>query len=215
MISEQSLAVIEQPAVEPVTLAQAKVHCGMDHDYHDEDIQRNITAARKWLEKQIDGALITQKLRWTIDTFPKRRGPTNRKRLRNTALVLPRWPVQSVSKVEYITTANATATVDLATTSLRLDDNGKARLVRKDWQAWPETRDTPGAVTIEFFAGFGVDQDDVPEEAKIIILMLVAHWLENREAVGTATGEIALGVTALVDSLRDYEDDDLDLDNVD
>lgn len=41
-------------------------------------------------------------------------------------------------------------------------------------------------------------QWDIPEEINVAILMLVAHWYDNRSAVGTVEGEIAFSVNALV-----------------
>ncbi|MDA5094402.1 head-tail connector protein [Aliiroseovarius sp. KMU-50] len=57
-----------------------------------------------------------------------------------------------------------------------------------------------GEVEIGFDAGFGVSWNDVPADLGQAVLMLAAHFYENRSAVGS--GDLPLGVTALIQSYR-------------
>jgi uncharacterized phage protein (predicted DNA packaging) len=43
---------------------------------------------------------------------------------------------------------------------------------------------------------------EVPESIRLAMLMLVAHWYENRGAIGKVDGEIAFSVTALLTPYR-------------
>lgn len=56
-------------------------------------------------------------------------------------------------------------------------------------------------------ARFGIaGQDDVPPVLKEAVLMLAAHWYENREAslIGVTAMDIPFGVIAIVNEYREY-----------
>ena len=73
--------------------------------------------------------------------------------------------------------------------------------------AWPATRLFPKAVHIEYVAGYEdsaaspVDlADNVPQTLKQAILILIAHWYENREEtiVGTTVERVPDAYDALI-----------------
>lgn len=47
---------------------------------------------------------------------------------------------------------------------------------------WPAVLYVPGSVQIHYTAGYSVDNSKVPQAIQTAILMLCAHWYENREA---------------------------------
>lgn len=53
--------------------------------------------------------------------------------------------------------------------------------------SWPATAITPAAIRLTYTAGFGDDPEDVPATIRHAILMMVAHWYDNREAVSSDT----------------------------
>jgi SPP1 family predicted phage head-tail adaptor len=66
----RSLTVETAPAVEPVTLTEAKQHLRVDIDDDDTYIEALIVAARQYAEEYLDRALISQQLAVRMDTFP-------------------------------------------------------------------------------------------------------------------------------------------------
>jgi hypothetical protein len=65
-------------------------------------------------------------------------------------------------------------------------DSEPPRIMPLYAQPWPEFAHVANAIQIRFWAGYGGDGDAVPEEAKVVILQLVANWYENRESVTNA-----------------------------
>jgi len=61
---------ITAPLIEPVTLAEAKVHLKIDHADEDTYISSLISSARRFCEKYTRGALIEQTWKWTLDRWP-------------------------------------------------------------------------------------------------------------------------------------------------
>jgi uncharacterized phage protein (predicted DNA packaging) len=46
---------------------------------------------------------------------------------------------------------------------------------------------------------------EVPESVRLAMLMLVAHWYDNRGVIGKVDGEIAFSVSALLTPYRFYK----------
>jgi uncharacterized phiE125 gp8 family phage protein len=66
----RSLTVETPPAIEPVTLTEAKQHLRVDIADDDTYIEALIVAARQYAEEYLDRALISQQLAVRMDTFP-------------------------------------------------------------------------------------------------------------------------------------------------
>lgn len=49
-----------------------------------------------------------------------------------------------------------------------------------------------------------VGQDGLPEPIQQAVLMLAAHWYENREATGEAAREPPFGVTEIITEYREW-----------
>ncbi|MGY4876502.1 head-tail connector protein [Vreelandella aquamarina] len=149
------------PAVEPVSVAEAKVQAVVEHDEHDTMLQLLITAARQEAEQITGRALITQTWQQQGDTHG---GPVE----------LRRWPaidVQSVSDDRG----------ELAATGWRA-------LVGESPVVEPEDA-FQGAVTVTYTAGYGDNPEQVPAPIRQWILATVATLYEHREraVVGAAT----------------------------
>jgi uncharacterized phiE125 gp8 family phage protein len=209
-LTSYGLVNLTEPDVEPITLEEAKANSQIDTDDHNDTLTQRIKASRLWLEKATECCLITRQMTWTLDQFPRKRDATGGQKARSGQLVLPRYPVQSIDEIRYIDADGDSQTIDLATIRLRRDSTGRNRLALADWAAWPTTRNTPDAIEIDFTVGFGETQNDVPADWKQPLLLLVAHWFENREAVavGVVTKEMEFGVNSLLEMLRDPDDDD-------
>ena len=107
----RSLKTLTQPAVEPVTLAEAKAHCRVDTSTDDAYIGSLIEAAREWCEAYCDETFVHKRYRMTLDSFP-------------TEIELPRPPMATsgtVTAVVVTYTLENQSTAVLSTAEYRVD----------------------------------------------------------------------------------------------
>lgn len=170
----------QEPAVEPVTLAEAKLHLADPPSEFDSMITLLIKAARRQAEAQMRRSLIDQQWTLTLDAFPD-------------AIALPMPRVTAITSVQYVDVNGATQTASGA--GYQLDNAGEFAnwLVPAYGYSWPETLDRPNAVTVVYRAG-GADASAVTEDVKQWILLLVGQWFASREAgVERAISEVPRG----------------------
>ena len=79
-----------------------------------------------------------------------------------------------------------------------------ARLVRRTGVHWTPPGRIANGIEINIAAGYGNGAANVPETIRRAILLLVAHWFENRAAVevGTVLRQTPLAVLALLAPYR-------------
>jgi uncharacterized phiE125 gp8 family phage protein len=192
----RSLKRLTQPVVEPVSLAEAKVHCRVDSDEASENtyLTSLISAAREWVEDYIDRSLVKTQWQMRLDKFPPE-------------IELPRppmLPVTTDTPVALTYTVNQTGqTATLSTASYRVDSDSTPGVLRNLYGGtWPSNLDDPNSITVTWWAGYGEDGRSVPTRAKHAMLMLVGHWYERRLAAdNVAAAEVPFGVKALLDSV--------------
>jgi len=169
-----ALTVVTPPAEEPITLAEAKAQCRIDSDDEDALLTGYIRAARRVAERISRRALITQTLELVLDGFPAHR-----------EIELPRPPLQSVVSVTYTDRDENEHALDSG--SYLVDaDSEPGRIVLKSGYSWPsDTLQSANGVRVRFVAGYG-GAEDVPEEYKLGVKLLVGHYYENRENAMTS-----------------------------
>jgi hypothetical protein len=190
-----ALTLVAGPAVEPLTLADAKNWVRHDPDDSSQDAVYTplIKAARQACEGVARIALVTQTWRLTLDRFPGyggagfggqgspdywRLGPDADPRV----VRLPRPPLQSISSVKYLDMAGALQT--LATSEYVVDlDSQPGRIAPAFGKFWPPTYPVPNAVQVQFVAGYGPAASDVPEDIKLRLRNYVQYCSENREKI--------------------------------
>ena len=156
------------PAVEPVTLAEAKTHLRVDGTAEDTLVASLIITSRLHVEAAMGLALITQSWSWFFDAWPA-----------GAAVKLPLRPVQSITAVR-LYDENAVVTT-LASDTYFLDGAGApARLVRQGALVWPKPGRIANGIEIALTAGYGDAAADVPDPIRQAILLLIAHWYEHR-----------------------------------
>lgn len=164
------LVLTTAPATEPVSLADAKLHCRVDDSADDALLTALIVAARRQAESQTGRALITQSWRETLDSFPV------------AAIALHNPPLVSVQSVKYIDTAGVQQTLDSG--AYQVHTTGLVGLVAPAYDTeWPDTREQIDAVEIVFTAGYG-NAAAVPQEIKQWMLLQIGHWHAHRESAG-------------------------------
>ena len=180
---------VTPPAVEPITLAEAKAHLRVTASDEDALITALITAARTTCENEIRRSLITQTWELTLDQFPD-------------AIELPYPPVIGVTSVQYIDATGGTETT-LSAASYTLDAKCEPGwLVPAYGYEWPTPRDEINAVTVIYTAGYGASSA-VPEAIKAWIKLHVGHWYANREASVVGATAVQLPFAAgLLDPYR-------------
>ena len=156
------------PAVEPVTLAEAKAHLRVDGTAEDTLVASLIVTSRLHVESGIGLALITQGWSYFLDCWPP--GP---------ALKLPLRPVQAIDAV-HLYDENAVVTTLAPETYLLDGASAPARLVRQGAIVWPKPGRIANGIEVAFTAGFGDTAADVPGPIRQAVLLLVAHWYEHR-----------------------------------
>ena len=101
------LKVVSPPAVEPVSLADAKAHLRLDSDADDAYVSALITAARERVELFLRRALITRAFEYTLDGFPESPALI----YATSVIDLPRPPLQSVESIQYMDSAGNVQTL--------------------------------------------------------------------------------------------------------
>lgn len=183
-----SLTLVAAPSVEPISLAELKLHVRTSGSAEDTLLAIYIAAARRKAEGELGRALVNQTWRQTIDFFPTENNG-------EIKLLMP--TVSSITSVTYIDADGDQQTLSAA--SYVLDSaTSPGWLLPADGEEWPETDDVINAVSITFVAGYGAAGSDVPADIRSWVLLTAGFLYANREAMD-ATGRI----TALPDRWTD------------
>ena len=149
---------------------------------HDTQLAMLISAATNQFERVTRYLIGTRAVRITIDQFS------------NNALYLPVRPISAV-------TSFAVNGIDqMAAVEFDLDKTPAS--VEPISGTWPSVTRATSNIKIEVTAG--VAFASVPTDIKQSILLLAAHWFENREQVitGTTATELPMGVGFIWDNYR-------------
>jgi len=167
------------PAIEPVTLAEAKIWARQDIDIDDALFTALNTAARQSAEQFLDGrVLISQDWKVYLDLCEFMDAMTCRK------LVLPKRELISVASIRY-RAASDQALADFVTwdASNYLIDTVGGRILLAQAGSLPTVYGPyESCVEITFKAGYGDAADKVPEPIKSAIKVHIAAMYENRAA---------------------------------
>lgn len=195
-----------QPSCEPVTLAEYKDHIRLLHSAQDSMLGGLLIAARQRAEAFTRRAFVTSTWLATWSRIPCR--SRDHSQFAGRALELPRGPLVAVDWLKYTDADGAEQT--FAADNYTVDTYSEpGRLVLKPTASWPTLGDYPGAVRVQFTAGYGGANDAakraaVPEAAKLAIKFLAAHYYANPEPVniGNITSQLPEHVHSLLHQLR-------------
>ena len=185
-----NISLVTAPTAEPVDLVEAKNHLRVDINDDDTWIESNIIVARRMSEGISNHKFVTQTWNIFMDSFPG-----------SSTLYLPKSlaPLASVTHIKYTDEDDAQST--FASANYVVDIYSEpARIKLSDDANWPaDTLTELNGVEIQIVIGYG-DPDDVPQEFKQAIMLMIGHWYENREqvTVGEIAREIPMGVEALL-----------------
>jgi uncharacterized phiE125 gp8 family phage protein len=161
------IKLISAPAVEPLSLSDAKDHLIISDSLHDDLINSAITAARDWVEIHTGRCLINQTWEIALDEFP-------------AEIELVKIPVSSITSVKYIDSDGVEQTI--TSTNYGIDDYSPRHwLIPASGYTWPSTLDSANAVKVRYVAGYGAASTDVPAPIIQALKLLVGDFMENRE----------------------------------
>ena len=196
----QSLTRQTPPAVEPVTLAEAKAHCRVDTSDDDTYIGTLITAAREWCEQYLDRTLVNTQWVMRFDKFPDSG---------IHPVELPRPPMVTsgtATAVSITFTTEAGPTSTYSTAEYRVDRHATPGAVLPLYgSTWTPHRQDDNAISVTWWAGYGATGASVPAAIRHAMLMLISHWYETRGATvstGAVPQDVPFGVKSLLDSMR-------------
>jgi uncharacterized phiE125 gp8 family phage protein len=168
-LTKQMPAVLRTaPAVEPISLAEAKAHLRIEDEAEDDVIAALISAARLNVESSHGLALITQGWTLSLDRWP-----------RVPDISLPIWPVTAIETLKIIGEDDEALTIDDAHYIVELSAR-PARLMRRGGRHWPVPGKPAGGIEIDFAAGFGAAPQDVPEPIRHALKLYVGLLFEDR-----------------------------------
>lgn len=150
------LHLVTPPAVEPVSLADVKLHVRMEPGRTLEDglLGRLAIAGREHVESLTRRVLNTQTLRLLLDGWPV-----------EEPWRLPKPPLQRVRSVRYLDavgTWQTWPTTAYVVTTFSGPRAGHGEVARAYGVTYPTLRGVPNQVEIEFDAGYGDAPSDVP-----------------------------------------------------
>lgn len=151
------------PSSEPVTLAEAKAHVGVEDTSRDTELNIYITAARSYVESYCSIMLASRTVTVKCDGF-------------DDFATFPIVPVSSVSGVTYVDQAGDTQTLATSVYEVR-SDGITASLVLKANQSWPDMQQG-SRITVTASVG-----GNTPEAVKHALLLLIGQSMDNREPV--------------------------------
>ena len=166
------------PAVEPVTLDEAKAFLRVEHNDDDETIAALVAGARIHIEAQTRRALISQGWRMSADAWPQ-----------DGRLHVRPAPLQALEAARVYDFGGVAHDVDLQAFVADLADS--ALIFAPNFAPWalPAPGRLAAGIELDVTVGYGDAVIDVPEALRQAIRLLTAHWYENRglAAVGTVT----------------------------
>ncbi|MFA6206055.1 MAG: hypothetical protein WC689_07585 [Methylocystis sp.] len=161
---------IGAPAIEPVSLADAKSWLREDSVEEDELIQALIVAARMTLEAYTRRFFVTQSWRVVFDCWPTSVAS-------NATLCIPFAPFHSVTAIRMFDANDAPQTLSAVTyRAPHSSEGGRINFT----SAPPAPGRAIDGIEIDFIVGYGSLASDLPQPLRQAILTLVAHWREHR-----------------------------------
>ena len=169
-----SSILLTAPAVEPVTLDEARAFLRVEHNDDDEVIAALSASSRVHVEAQTRRALITQSWRVSADAWPA-----------DGRLPVRPAPLQTLDAARVYDVDGVAHEVD---TQAFVADLANSTLIFAPW-AVPAPGRFAAGIELDVTVGYGDAAIDVPEALRQAIRLLTAHWYENRglAAVGTVT----------------------------
>lgn len=185
-----SSLLLAAPAVEPLSLDEAKAFLRVEHNDDDALISALIAASRIHVETETRRALITQSWRIVFDDWPE-----------CGRLPVRPAPLRALTAARVYDVQGSAHVIDLQAFVLEL---GASELAFMPWVLMQPTRIAAG-VELDVMVGYSDTALNVPEPLRQAMRLLIAHWYENRGLVGndsTKGAALPRSVAALIAPYR-------------
>jgi uncharacterized phiE125 gp8 family phage protein len=174
-----SLTLLTPPAVEPVTLAEAKARLRVTGEADDAAISHWIETARACVERETGRALLSQVWLERRDGW----GGDGRLGAFGTQFRLLKPPLIALETVTLFDADDTPSEIDPAAFFIdTLADPG--RIVLKPGEAWPQPLRPAGGIEIRFRCGHGETADAVPAALREAVLQIVQVLAEGGPDTG-------------------------------
>ncbi|PPD44502.1 MAG: hypothetical protein CTY15_07265 [Methylocystis sp.] len=161
---------ISAPAVEPVSLVEAKSWLREDASDEDQLIQALIVSARMTLEAYTRRFFVTQSWRLILDAWPLSVAASS-------TFAIPFAPFQSVAAIRVYDGADVAQVVSATTyRAPAAGEGGRIVFIKPP----PLPGRLADGIELDFSVGYGALATQTPEPLRRAILILVAHWRERR-----------------------------------
>lgn len=192
VIDPRRIKITTPPASEPISVAEAKLHCRVDHSTEDTPFAGWIETARIQCELIAQRSFITRTYTAYLDNWPYM-----------TRFELPYPPLIGVTSLKYYDDQGSAA-VTVSSSDYLVDVNSEpGRFALKSTATWPSVtlREINGVEMI-YTAGYGTEAADVPENYRNAMLLVIGHLYEHREGViieqGVTIADLPQGVYDLL-----------------
>ena len=173
-VSTKQITETVAPVAEPVSLAAMKVHLRVDGSESDNIIQAQIVAAREYVEKEIQKALVQRTYRADIAGFAG-------------TIMLPMHNLSSITSIKYYNTDSPQVLTTLDANVYR-GNTAYSYIYIAEGQSVESTANRHDAVQITYVAGYEPSTDspqdlagNVPKGIIAAIKLIVGDLYEHRE----------------------------------
>jgi uncharacterized phiE125 gp8 family phage protein len=182
------IRVTTAPVTEPVELDDVKAHLRITADNEDSLLTDLITSARQEAEKITGRSLAPQTITLTLDSPPLDK------------LTLPRPPAVSVTSVSKRAEGGSFTAISSSLYSLVPGTNV---VEFPSVVTWGVPAPAFAATQVVYEAGY--EADDCPQDIKLAIMQMVAHWHANRgiSVTGTIVADVPMTARSLLEGWRE------------
>jgi uncharacterized phiE125 gp8 family phage protein len=184
-----SAILLNPPAAEPLSVAEAKSYLRVAHDDDDAIIAALIASARHHVEALTCTGLLTQTWRLILDGWPA-----------SGRIKARLGPLRSLTAARIYNESGGTTSLDLGRFVV---DEAAGVIAAPGWSLPPPGRAVRG-IELDVAIGYGDAPADVPQVLLQAIRMLVAHWYDNRglASIGQSVAMMPPSVNAMIASHR-------------
>lgn len=175
IVSRRQITETVAPTIEPISLAEMKVHVREDYNDNDTILNAMIKAARVWVEKEYQLSLVQRTYRADVEGFAGR-------------FRLPNPPLSSITSIYYYTPDSPQALTLLDASFYRADLGRSEIYIDASSATIPSVASRHDAVQITYVAGYEPSTDspqdlteNVPAAVRAAIKLQAADLFENRE----------------------------------
>ncbi len=168
MIFNMTLIQRTPPAIEPVSIADAKAHLRLETNADDLVVAALIVAARQQIETSLQVCLIARTFALFLDAWPEP----------NVPVTVPVAPVVDLIAVRSFAPDDISTTLELA--NFEFDPGPPARIARRGGIGTFGRLRRMNAIEFTFAAGFGPSQSDIPQSIRQAVLHRVTQLYEHR-----------------------------------